>query len=141
MDGRIRKILSILQIPILVRNLIYVSKMDDAGVRKMFEKEVCMMVQGEMVLPRGVWIGTLYNMLGTIISDGCNYSIVLEIGFEEVKTPTISREKTTLCIKDWGISERRDFKYYTIKVWLKVCMIYLSTFISMNIDYMGRRIM
>jgi hypothetical protein len=70
MDGRIRTLPGVLHIPILARNLIFVSKMDDKGVKTMFEKESCRMVQGEMVLLRGVWIETLYNMLGTIISEG-----------------------------------------------------------------------
>jgi hypothetical protein len=26
-------------------------------------------------------------------------------------------------IKDWDILEKRDFKHYTVKVWLKVCLI------------------
>jgi hypothetical protein len=69
----------------LARNLIYVSKMDDAGVKTMFEKETCRMVRGEMVLLKGVWIGTLYKLLGSTISDGCNSSIVPEIGVEEGK--------------------------------------------------------
>jgi hypothetical protein len=31
-----------------------------------------------------------------------------------------SLEKRLYCgIKDWGISKRRDFNYYTVKVWLK----------------------
>jgi hypothetical protein len=55
-----------------------------------------MMVQGEMVLLRGVWIGTLYKKLGSTINDGCNHSIILEIIFEEGKTPAVSREKTMI---------------------------------------------
>jgi hypothetical protein len=70
--------------------------MDDAGVKTMFEKETCRMVRGEMVLLKGVWIGTLYKLLGSTISDGCNSSIVPEIGAEEEKTPTVSGEKTML---------------------------------------------
>jgi hypothetical protein len=54
------------------------------------------MVQGEMVLLKGVLFGTLYKMHGITISDGCNSSIVPEIGVEEEKTPTISRENTML---------------------------------------------
>jgi hypothetical protein len=41
-------------------------------------------------------IGTLYKLLGSTISDGCNSSIVPEIGVEEGKTPTVSGEKTML---------------------------------------------
>jgi hypothetical protein len=38
-----------------------------------------------MVLLKGVWFGTLYNMKGSTISDGCNSSIILDIGVEEEK--------------------------------------------------------
>jgi hypothetical protein len=43
-------------------------------------------------------------------------------------------------IKDWGISERRVFDYYTVKVWLNVCITALYILISVNIVYMGNRI-
>jgi hypothetical protein len=69
MDGRII-ILSILHIPRLARNLIYVRKMDGVGVRKVFDKETYRMVSGEMVLLMVVHIGILYKMLGIAISDG-----------------------------------------------------------------------
>jgi len=35
-------------------------------------------------------------MQGSTISDGCNISIVPDIGFEEEKTPTTSREKVMM---------------------------------------------
>jgi hypothetical protein len=78
------------------RNLISVRKMDDAGVKTIFEKETCRMVRGAMVLLRGVRFGTLYKLQGSTISDGCNSSIVLDIGVEEEKTPTVSGEKVML---------------------------------------------
>jgi hypothetical protein len=59
--------------------------MGDAGVKTMFEKETCNMVRGEMVFLKEVWIGTLYRMQGNTISDGCNSSIVPEIGVEDEK--------------------------------------------------------
>jgi hypothetical protein len=43
-DGRFRTLHGVLHIPVLVRNLIYVSKMDDEGVKTIFEKETCRMV-------------------------------------------------------------------------------------------------
>jgi hypothetical protein len=49
------------------------------------------MVQEEMVLLKGVHIGTLYKLQGSIIIDGFNISIVPKIGVEEEKNPTISR--------------------------------------------------
>ena len=63
-------LLSVLHIPTLARNLISVSKLDDAGVKIVFEKDTCKMVRGALVLMRGVWIGTLYKIQGNTIIDG-----------------------------------------------------------------------
>jgi hypothetical protein len=93
---RIRTLLGVLHILGLAINLISVRKMDDARVKAIFEKETCKMVQGEMVLLKGVWFGTLYKFQGSTISDGCNSSSVLDIGFKEERTPTVSREKVML---------------------------------------------
>jgi hypothetical protein len=60
----------VLHIPSLERNLIYVSKMSDAGVHTLFHKDSCKMVRGEMVLMRGVRIGTQYKLLGDVDSNG-----------------------------------------------------------------------
>jgi hypothetical protein len=95
-DGRIRTLPGVLHIPGLAINLISVSRMDDAGVKTIFEKETSRMVRGEMVLLKGVWFGTLYKIQGINISDGYNSSIVLDIGFEEERTPIISGEKVML---------------------------------------------
>jgi hypothetical protein len=43
-DGRIRTLPGVLHIPGMARNLIYVSKMEDAGVKIIFEKGTCRMV-------------------------------------------------------------------------------------------------
>jgi hypothetical protein len=56
MDGRKRTLSSILHIPGLAKKLIFVSKMDDAEVKTMFEKETYRMVRLEMVLLKGVHI-------------------------------------------------------------------------------------
>jgi hypothetical protein len=77
-DGRIRTIPGVLHIQGLDINLISVSKMDNAGVKKIFEKETCRVVRGEMVLLKGVQFGTLYKLKGSTISDGCSSSISLE---------------------------------------------------------------
>jgi hypothetical protein len=45
---------------------------------------------------KGVRFGTMYKMLGRTISDGCNSSIVLDIGVEEERNPTVSGEKVML---------------------------------------------
>jgi len=57
--GRVRTLLSVLHIPKLARNLISVIKLDDAGVKIVFKKDTCKMVQGALVMMWGVWIGTL----------------------------------------------------------------------------------
>jgi hypothetical protein len=120
-DGRIRTLFGVLHIVVgLDRNSIYVSKMDDARVKSIFEKETFKMVQRAMVLLKGVHIGTLYKMQGSTISNGCNASIVPHTEAEEEKTPTIFGERLFCGIKHWGISERRDFDYYTVKVWFNV---------------------
>ena len=75
--GRIRTLPGVLHIPKLARSLIYVSKMDDAGVDIVFRNNTCKMVRGEMVLMRGVRCGNLYKLLGST-SNGCNSSFVLE---------------------------------------------------------------
>jgi hypothetical protein len=43
-------------------------------------------------------------------------------------------------IKDWGISKRRVFDYYMVKIWLKVCLTSLWILIYVYIVYMGSRI-
>jgi len=73
--------------------MIFVSKMDDAGVKTMFEKDTRNMVWGGLVLMWGVWIGTLYKLLGSIVIDGCNSSVVIENG---AKNLVVSGENTML---------------------------------------------
>jgi hypothetical protein len=86
----------VLHIPGLARNLIYVRKMDDAGVKEIFEKETYGMVRGAMVLLKGVQFGNLYKLKGNTISYGYNHSIVPDIGVEEERNPTVSGEKVML---------------------------------------------
>lgn len=43
-DGRIRTLYGVLHIPNLARNFISVIKMDDAGVKTIFEENTCKMV-------------------------------------------------------------------------------------------------
>jgi hypothetical protein len=95
-DGRIITLPGVLHIPGLAKNLISIRKMDDVVVKTIFEKEICKMVRGAMVLIKGVQIGTLYKLQGSTIIDGCNSSIVPDIGVEELKTPTVSREMVML---------------------------------------------
>jgi hypothetical protein len=95
-DGRIRTLLSVFHILGLAKNLIFVRKMDDPVVKTIFEKETRRMVRGAMVLLKVVRFGTLYKVKGITISDGCNSSIIPDIGVEEERNPTVSREKVML---------------------------------------------
>jgi transposase InsO family protein len=49
-----------------------------------------------MVLLKGFQFGTLYKLQGSTISDGCNSSIVPDIGVEEERTPTIFGENVMM---------------------------------------------
>jgi hypothetical protein len=62
-DGRIITLPPIFHILEFNINLIYVSKMTDAGLHTMFEKKTYQIVQGEVALMRGIDIITLYNLL------------------------------------------------------------------------------
>jgi hypothetical protein len=75
------------------------------------------------VLLKGVHIGTLYKMQGSNIKNGC-LTIPLSLILEQQKKNIVQSLEKRLCcgIKDWGMSERRAFDYYTVKVWLKVCL-------------------
>jgi hypothetical protein len=68
------------------------------------------MVQGAMVLMKGVWFGTLYKLLGSIISDGCNSSIFIDIGVEEERTPAVSGEKVMLWHQRLGHIGEKDLR-------------------------------
>ena len=91
--GRIRTLPGVFHIPALARNLISVSKLDDAGVKTMFKKDTCRMVRGALTLMWGVWIGTLYKLQDSIVVDRCNSSLVHENGVENL---VFSGEKTML---------------------------------------------
>eukprot|EP00253_Pinus_taeda_P014670 PITA_14670 len=48
--GRVRTLLGVLHIPALAKNMISISKLDDAGVKIVFEKDTCNMVRGALAL-------------------------------------------------------------------------------------------
>jgi hypothetical protein len=96
MDGWIRILKGVLHIWGMDINFIYVRKMDDAGVKSIFEKETCWMVQWAMVLLKGVRFGTLYKLKGSTINDGCNSSNVPDIRVEEERTPIVFWENTMM---------------------------------------------
>ena len=95
-NGRIKTLPNLLLILGLARNLISVSKMGNAGVQTIFEKDRCKMVRGAMVLMMRVQCETLYNLLGRIVIDGCNNSIVPKNKYEESKIPNVSGGDTML---------------------------------------------
>jgi hypothetical protein len=69
----------VLHILSLERTLIFFSKMSDACVHTLFHKDMCKMVSGAMVLMKGVHIGTLYKLLRSVDSTGCNSIVVTEV--------------------------------------------------------------
>jgi hypothetical protein len=94
--GRIRNLPGVLHIPKLARSLISVNKIDDARVDTVSGKNTCKMVQGAMVLMRGVRCGTLYKLLGSTYTNGCNIFFVLEQTNKEDKTNIVPEKKTML---------------------------------------------
>eukprot|EP00253_Pinus_taeda_P033978 PITA_33978 len=105
--GRARTLLGVLHIPALARNLISISRLDDVGVKTMFEKDTCNMVQGALVLMRGVRIGTLYKLQGSTVVDVCNSSVVPESGAENL---VVSGEKTMLWHQRLGHIGEKDLR-------------------------------
>jgi hypothetical protein len=77
-EERIITLHGVLHIPNLSRILIFVNKMEYVGVDTIFGKGTCKTVQGEMVLMRGFWCGTLYKFLGITYTNGCKNSVVPE---------------------------------------------------------------
>jgi hypothetical protein len=95
-DGRIITLPGVLHIPNLARSLISISKLDDAGVYTLLGKGTCKMVEGAMVLMRGVRCGTLYKLLGSTYTNGCNSYIVLEKRNKEDTIRTILGKKAMM---------------------------------------------
>ena len=62
------------------------------------------------MLLNGVWFGTLYKLQGSTISDGCNNFVVPEIGVEEEKSPTVSRENAMLWHQRLAHIEEKRFR-------------------------------
>jgi hypothetical protein len=106
-DGRIRTLLGVLHIPKLSRSLISLSNMEDAGVDTVFGKGTCKMVQGAMVLMRGFRCGTMYKLLGSTYTNGCNSYVVPKQRNEGDKTNIVPEKKTMLWHQRLGhIGER-----------------------------------
>ena len=58
---------SVLYIQEFAKNLIFVSKMSDTTIIFFNKKNIYTMVQGEIVLLRGVHIGTMHKLLGALL--------------------------------------------------------------------------
>jgi hypothetical protein len=95
-DGRIRTVPGVLQIPKLASILIFVSKLDDAGGDTVLGKGTCKMVRGAMVLMRVFRCGTLYKLLGSTYTNGCNIYVVPEQRDEGENTNIVPEKKTML---------------------------------------------
>ena len=93
-DSRVKTLPGVLHILGLAKNFLFISKMSDAGIQVIFNKESCKMVLGVMVLERGVYTGTLYKLEARTVSDGYNSSIVGEDSSETKRTPSSPIEKT-----------------------------------------------
>ena len=91
--GRVTTLPNVLHILALAGNLISISKLDDVGVKIVFEKDTSKMVRGAQLLMQGVRIGTLYKLQGSTIVDGCKSSVVPESGAKNLVVP---EEKTML---------------------------------------------
>jgi hypothetical protein len=88
------------------------------------------MVRGAMVLLNGVRFGTLYKLQGSIISDGCNSSIVPNIGVEEERTPTVYGENVMLWHQRLGHIEEKGLRLLHGK-----CMVEGMSNCSLDFDF------
>ena len=95
-NGKIRYKPVVLHIPNIERNLIFVGMMDVAGVKTVCGYGGCRIVQGSLVLMRGVWYGTMYKLLGSTIIDECNIFVVPEEEGKDDGTLTALGGKTML---------------------------------------------
>jgi len=95
-DGRVKTLPGVFHILGLARNLLSISKMSDAGIQVIFNKESYKMVRGEMVLTRGVHIGTLYKLEASTVSARYNNFVIGEDSSEIKRTPSSPIEKTML---------------------------------------------
>ena len=90
-----------------------------------------------MVLMQGIRIEALYKMLGKTNGGSCNQVV-------DPKTNEISSWSSTrpCCgIDGWDTSAKREFMLCTIKVWLKVFLIFHLNLISLNIVFMVNKTM
>jgi len=105
--GRIRTLPRVLHDPKIARSLIYLRKLDDASVDNILGKDTYKMLQGYMVLMRGVLYGTLYKLLELNYTNGCNSYVVPKKINKEDKENIVPGKKTILWHQRLGnIGER-----------------------------------
>lgn len=95
------------------------------------------MVQGAMVLMRGVQIGSLYKLLGRRDTNGCVNKVIHEpneISFCLVDSTMILHQRM-------GHIGEKVFVICTVKVWSKLSQIVLMKLISVNIVSIANTIM
>ena len=92
------------------------------------------------MLLRGVRFGTLYKLQGSTISDGCNSSIVHDIGIEEERNPTVSGEKVMPWHQRLGHIREKGIRVLHIKGMVEGMANCPRILIYVNIAYMESRI-
>lgn len=86
LDGRVKGINGVLHILGLAQNLLSISKLNDVGVQVVFSNGGCKMMRGAMVLTKGVWIGTLFQLDACTVQ--CNSYSVMERSLESLSSPS-----------------------------------------------------
>jgi hypothetical protein len=85
-------------------------------------------------------VGLCTSCWEALILMGVTVSLSLSKEMKEIR-PIMSQKIRPCCgIKDWVILEKRAFEHYTVRVWLKVCLIALWILIFVNIAYMVNKI-
>jgi hypothetical protein len=137
--GRIITLLGVLHILDLSRSIICVIKLNDVGVHTLLGKGTCKMVQGAMVLMRGVRCRTLYMLFGTTYMMGVIVLFSLSIEIKKIRSILALEIRPYCGIKYWDILEKRAFKHYMVNVWLKVCLIAPWILISVNMECLVKK--
>ena len=75
-----------------------------------------------------------------LILMGVTVLLSLSKEMKEIRPILSLKRRPCYGIEDWGILEKRAFERYTVKVWLKACLIALRILIYVNIAYMENKI-
>jgi hypothetical protein len=115
--GMKRTLLGVLCIMGLETNRISFNKMIDEGVHTPFQKDMCNMVKGVMVLMKGFQIGTLYMLLGNIHSTRCNNIIALEIDSNMTQLELMLTQLDSTRDKSVQINSTRHEEIDPTRIW------------------------